>query len=669
MPTATAIARIQYAIESANKGQNVKLFIGVEGDPSAFGTGHVLVGVKVNTGEVDWFGFSPTVDLAPNESLKYVSGVPGRMTLEDFDSARLAIPANVTSSNVAQVLRNIEQKVQEGERIYSFTETVGKNCLTTVGDVFSGTGVNVNKIVAESGKQGAGIALAVGLEAIRLGKFQSPQHCFPAFALITLADNTQKPINTVNFGDYVATYDPNANHGRGTLLSGVVTRLFTNITQEFIKITSSCGRINSSMTPGHEILCPDGAYRKAQQALPLFNAMVHADGSIVAVQHERIVYSAATAHLYPQAEQMVYAAEGGLALAPKLERGWATYNFEVKTHHVYIADNARVHNESVLDLVPTDAMPYTATGAFNPNASVLITGYEADGVTPKSAVYSDNTGKIHFLDTAHNANGAAVLLNERVVVTSNDGTLERSYVAYDINRDVNTGNKLSATGTDGSGNTFPEGFDSLGALTSYVFTKAGGGQMSLTGSDIGAVLGSSIGNALGGNSFAAKITVTTLVTSVAQTVAGIISRPTFDANGQRDGSTSLLARFSDGTTSLDQAFSETLTQFNKAVPINLLNNVTGGVSSLLVGELTNALGLTGFAAGAFTTVGTTITTQLVNNLVSMTLGTANLPANFNTIFNTSGQGIYSGFDAVSFGANMAGKLANDNRWVDVSVCG
>jgi hypothetical protein len=100
-----------------------------------------------------------------------------------------------------------------------------------------------------------------------------------------------------------------------------------------------------------------------------------------------------------------------------------------------------------------------------------------------------------------------------------------------------------------------------------------------------------------------------------------------DANGVRT-TDSLIARFSDGTTPLDQAFSETLTHFGNAVPINLLNNITGGVSDLLQKhfqqkceavlrpkmrqnlkvELANALGLDGFAAGAFTTVGTTITT-------------------------------------------------------------
>jgi hypothetical protein len=82
-----------------------------------------------------------------------------------------------------------------------------------------------------------------------------PQHCFPASTLITLTNNAQTTIDKIDVGTLVATYDPTANQGRGALISGIVTNTFTNISQEFIKISSACGRINSTMTPSHEILC------------------------------------------------------------------------------------------------------------------------------------------------------------------------------------------------------------------------------------------------------------------------------------------------------------------------------------------------------------------------------------------------------------------------------
>ncbi len=44
------------------------------------------------------------------------------------------------------------------------------------------------------------------------------------------------------------------------------------------------------------------------------------------------------------------------------------------------------------------------------------------------------------------------------------------------------------------------------------------------------------------------------------------------------------------------------------------DGIDGGIASLLVGEAAQALGLKGFAGVVFTSVGTTITTQLLKNL-------------------------------------------------------
>ncbi len=51
-----------------------------------------------------------------------------------------------------------------------------------------------------------------------------------------------------------------------------------------------------------------------------------------------------------------------------------------------------------------------------------------------------------------------------------------------------------ATGYTSSCASFSELFDNLGNLASYAFNTADGLPISLTGSDIGTVLGSSIGN-------------------------------------------------------------------------------------------------------------------------------------------------------------------------------
>lgn len=95
-----------------------------------------------------------------------------------------------------------------------------------------------------------------------------------------------------------------------------------------------------------------------------------ADGSIQTVTAEVIRYSAETAHLFEEAEMLVYATEGGVALAPELKRGWKTYNFTVAGTHTYIADGIRVHNESVLSTLKAGDVLLSLDNSLT-NAAVL----------------------------------------------------------------------------------------------------------------------------------------------------------------------------------------------------------------------------------------------------------------------------------------------------------
>jgi len=61
---------------------------------------------------------------------------------------------------------------------------------------------------------------------------------------------------------------------------------------------------------------------------------------------EQLVYAEATANLFEQSEVVRHASFRGAALAPAIERGWATYDFEVEKYHTYIANGWRVHNDS-----------------------------------------------------------------------------------------------------------------------------------------------------------------------------------------------------------------------------------------------------------------------------------------------------------------------------------
>ncbi|WP_159289192.1 beta strand repeat-containing protein [Methylosinus sporium] len=100
------------------------------------------------------------------------------------------------------------------------------------------------------------------------------------------------------------------------------------------------------MTPGHHFCTATGDFRRIDEIMMNDRKVVLADGAVIEVAAERIVYSQETAHLYEEAERVVCASHHGLALAPKIERGWKTYNFEVEELHTYIAGGVRVHNES-----------------------------------------------------------------------------------------------------------------------------------------------------------------------------------------------------------------------------------------------------------------------------------------------------------------------------------
>ncbi len=109
---------------------------------------------------------------------------------------------------------------------------------------------------------------------------------------------------------------------------------------------SGTGSIELTVTPGHRFYTPAGDFRRIDEIAAGDRKIVLADGSVAEITAERIVYSEETAHLYEQAERVIHASIGGLALTPKIERGWKTYNFEVEELHTYIAGGVRVHNES-----------------------------------------------------------------------------------------------------------------------------------------------------------------------------------------------------------------------------------------------------------------------------------------------------------------------------------
>jgi len=164
-----------------------------------------------------------------------------------------------------------------------------------------------------------------------------PDECFPAHTSITLPDQTTKPISEIKIGDRILSYNKNGN-----LVEGIVDKLFRNTTQEWINLSFNDGRDDLTATPGHRFLTETGDFMEIGHMVRLGGGsvrLVEKDGSIVEARGELISYSAETAHLFEEAQSRATIFDGNLAVKHDAEAGWATYNFEVRETHTYIADN------------------------------------------------------------------------------------------------------------------------------------------------------------------------------------------------------------------------------------------------------------------------------------------------------------------------------------------
>lgn len=222
--------------------------------------------------------------------------------------------------------------------------------------------------------------------------------CFPAGTPITLASGETVSIEYIAIADQIAAAK-NINKETAIdapLMAGTVSRLYTNVAEEFIElnfIDSLTGKQSTlTSTHGHVFLDETGNWRQIDDMIADANNVISirktpvsgsaivsannsvnlsenssngmqtkgqqygtfagsvnivtAEGQIVEAQAYTLKYSAATADLYEETQMLVTRTEGGLACKPEYKKGWKTYNFEVAEHHNYIAGGIRVHNTS-----------------------------------------------------------------------------------------------------------------------------------------------------------------------------------------------------------------------------------------------------------------------------------------------------------------------------------
>lgn len=205
---------------------------------------------------------------------------------------------------------------------------------------------------------------SVGHNAVRLPSVAFAPKCFPVGTMVDMwpkglipdadgvfdgaevrAGTWQEPIEEVTAGDQVVSFDK-----AGNLKPASVTRLFRNITDTWVELSRE-GETEPFLTatPGHRFLDEHGGFTEIGKMLERGGGkarVVLEDGSLAEVTGEIIRYSAETAHLYEEAEEVRTRTVGGLALQPEVVKGWRTYNFEVEHYHTYIAGGVRVHNIS-----------------------------------------------------------------------------------------------------------------------------------------------------------------------------------------------------------------------------------------------------------------------------------------------------------------------------------
>jgi hypothetical protein len=112
--------------------------------------------------------------------------------------------------------------------------------------------------------------------------------------------------------------------------------------------------------------------------------------------------------------------------------------------------------------------------------------------------------------------------------------------------------------------------------------------------DLASSLGSTIGGFLGGNSLVERVAAGTAISTIAGRFGALVDQ------SMNTAGTSL---GTSGSSLFDTAFQETLAGDGTVTSLGWGGDaIAGGLSSLLVGEAAQALGLHGFEATAFNTV-------------------------------------------------------------------
>ncbi|HEX8165892.1 MAG TPA: hypothetical protein VF601_08900, partial [Beijerinckiaceae bacterium] len=454
----------------------------------------------------------------------------------------------------------------------------------------------------------------------------------------------------------------------GRLVPGEVGRIYRNVTTEWLILRAAdrsrekLGEI--TVTPGHHFRRSDGSFARIDDILREDATILLAEGTALKVVAERAVYSAETAHLYEQAEKVAYPVEGGAALKPEVVRGWRTYNFEVKTHHTYVAGNVQVHNDSAPTLAFAasdffDEFGFDFDGS-NPAHVDLMMGAIADGDITAYGDYvgslSDDRYTATFYDAVRDKIVASFNQTETIFTRVEDGHIE-TVTRYRNGMDIaverenwQPDGRHHDTFFDDFGNDEFEIDHAPGGAIVAVDEDPGVPDADLSAAQAGAMLGSHLGKLIANGNVMVELGTSTLLGTVLSNVGDYL---------QHGYAKSLLDQFENGTTpALDVLMDESFGDLGIGLAHGAIGAAGNFLSSMLIGELADALDLTGVEGKVFSIVGNTLTSRFLTNALNFVAETAaggapSAAAIFTTGFNWADLGPSFGS---AFGSFLASRV-------------
>jgi YD repeat-containing protein len=450
--------------------------------------------------------------------------------------------------------------------------------------------------------------------------------CFPGATLVAQPDGLSKRIDDLDIGEAVLTFNSYADGGRGALVSGVVTRLFENLTQEWLSIAlpPDDGKPRRLVaTPGHEMLRPEGGFARLDEmvrwdssgAAPLRGeagaqpstgtvTLVDRDGSLITGAVERIVYSAATAHLFEQTTMLQGGgSHGTLALKPVEVTGWKTYNFEVSGTHTYIAEGVRVHNDSL-----PDDIEELYGDIWDRSRGYGVDRVDSDG-RPVDGYFYDKFGNRIHLETVTDPNGDKRVVAEiRDLPPINDDSPSSFW-------QLKNGTRLAVSDpryeddVDDEDLAILESYDRIEDANGNVHyeRRADSGQgvannQPSTIENLAGLLGNQLGKLIateiGADNVFAEIGISTLTGVALRNLAKVFEQGLTKGFDQ---------------VNLSQIFNPV--SLGGQVFDGFSGAVGGYLSGLLLAEIADGLGLDGFEGRVFTTAGNAVISPIVGGII------------------------------------------------------